>query len=135
HQAYGAWLAGDGPIPCQPRSVGLVQSGVLITLTPCRSSTNVSVAPPVWKRIKAVLKLPHSKRFAKAGRLWTARSVWRAARSPPLSGWGKDFSPAIPCRIQPENRSHGCRVCRGCEVLSCPVLLSVAAVCALSRAL
>lgn len=33
---------------------------------------------------KAVLKPPHSRRFATTGRLRTARSVWSAARSPPL---------------------------------------------------
>jgi len=33
---------------------------------------------------KAVLKPPQSKRFAIAGRIQAARSVWTAACSPPL---------------------------------------------------
>src|SRR6266567_2575908 len=42
----------------------------------------------VWRYRKAVLKPPQSRRFANAGGLRTARSVWSAARSPPLSDGG-----------------------------------------------
>ena len=42
-----------------------------------------------WFVGKAVLKPPQSKRFATVQRHQTARSVWTAARSPPLCGAGQ----------------------------------------------
>src|SRR5262245_14100714 len=44
------------------------------------------------RRNKAVLKSPHSKRFATARRLQTARSIWSAAASTPLSEPAADGS-------------------------------------------
>ena len=40
-----------------------------------------------FAREKAVLKSPHSRRFANDGRLLISRSVWSAASSAPLSEW------------------------------------------------